>query len=218
MQLEEMSAFFEKRIDGYDTHMLEEVPGCKQGYSLLASLLPADIETLLDLGCGTGLELGPIFARFPDLAVTGVDLSQAMLERLREKYPGRNLSLVCGSYLDRSFGNDAFDAAVSFQTMHHIGLEEKARVYTAIRNALKPGGLYVECDYVVMTREEEESLTAQSVRLRQEQNVPAGELCHFDTPLCIENQLLAFQRAGFETAEFVWREGNTTIFIAAKSR
>ena len=33
----------------------------------------------MDLGCGTGLELEAIFEKFPEIHVTGVDLSWTML-------------------------------------------------------------------------------------------------------------------------------------------
>lgn len=67
MELEEMTAFFTSRLDLYDEHMLREVPGCRAGYARMAALLPEGTARLLDLGCGTGLELEPIFARFPKL-------------------------------------------------------------------------------------------------------------------------------------------------------
>lgn len=50
------------------------------GYIKLAELIPDTARKLLDLGCGTGLELGRIFQRFPDISVTGVDLSSEMLK------------------------------------------------------------------------------------------------------------------------------------------
>ena len=73
--LEEMRAFFAARVDIYDEHMRNEVEGCREGYARMAALLPEGIYSLLDLGCGTGLELEGIFARFPDLRVTGIDLT-----------------------------------------------------------------------------------------------------------------------------------------------
>ena len=63
--LETMSDFFTARTEMYDEHMLTEVEGCKEGYAKMASLVPDDTQTLLDLGCGTGLELEPIFNRIP---------------------------------------------------------------------------------------------------------------------------------------------------------
>ena len=71
--IEEMSAFFAARVEGYDEHMLNDVVGCREGYARLAQALPADARDVLDLGCGTGLELDALFARFPDLRVTGID-------------------------------------------------------------------------------------------------------------------------------------------------
>lgn len=216
MQLEEMSAFFAQRVGDYDTHMLNEVEGCREGYQILAALLPEGIENLLDLGCGTGLELEPVFARFPALQVTGIDLSESMLSKLREKYAERSISLICASYLNYSFEDCAYDAAISFQTLHHLDYAEKTRVYSALFNAIKPGGVYIECDYMVLTQREEDELAAENKRLRREQNIPSDALCHFDTPRCVANQLGALHEAGFQAGGVVWREGNTTIIKAVK--
>ena len=84
MVLEEMSAFFTARIAEYDEHMLYCVEGCREGYVKMAELVPEKARTLLDLGCGTGLELSEIFKRIPDVEVVGIDLTQAMLEKLSE--------------------------------------------------------------------------------------------------------------------------------------
>jgi SAM-dependent methyltransferase len=40
----------------------------------------ADVRTMLEIGAGTGLILEKLVARRPDLAVVGVDLTQAMLD------------------------------------------------------------------------------------------------------------------------------------------
>ena len=44
------------------------------------------INSLLDIGCGTGLELASIYQKFPNVKITGIDLSKDMLEKLRVKY------------------------------------------------------------------------------------------------------------------------------------
>ena len=118
--LEAMSDFFTARTEMYDEHMLTEVEGCKEGYKKMASLLPEDCETLLDLGCGTGLELDEIFRLYPDIKVVGIDLTQSMLDKLRQKHPAKEMRLICGDYFQEPFGANVFDCAVSFQTMHHF--------------------------------------------------------------------------------------------------
>lgn len=213
--LEEMSRFFAARTEGYDRHMLDEVEGCAEGYRLMASLLPADLSSLLDLGCGTGLELDEIFRRFPELRVTGIDLTQAMLDRLREKHPCRAMTLLCGNYLEADLGRACFDAAVSFQTLHHLTPGEKAALYRRLYQALRPGGRYLECDYMVETQEDEDHWFAECVRLRRRQGVPDGMAVHFDTPCAIGNQIRLLQQAGFRVRQH-WRRGNTTLLVADK--
>ena len=56
--LEKMSDFFEARLDGYDAHMLTNIESAAEFYPLTAKQLPmAETCHILDLGCGTGLEL-----------------------------------------------------------------------------------------------------------------------------------------------------------------
>ena len=39
-----------------------------------------------------------MLAERPDLRVTGIDLTQAMLDELKKKHPEANLRLICGDY------------------------------------------------------------------------------------------------------------------------
>jgi tRNA (cmo5U34)-methyltransferase len=214
--LEPMSDFFAARVEGYDEHMLKNVDGCREGYEKMAELLPDSVKSLLDLGCGTGLELDEIFKTKPELSVTGVDLSKSMLDCLRQKHPEKNLALIEANYFDADLGVEAFDAAVSFETMHHFSHEEKIGLYAKIRRALKPGGRYIECDYMVTNQKEEDFYYAENVRLRREQNIPQDAFYHYDTPCTVENQIAMLQKAGFSKVEAVWHNGSTTMIVAEK--
>ena len=215
-RLEKMDEFFAARLDTYEEHMLEEVVGCREGYKLAATLIPSGVKELLDLGCGTGLELDRIFERLPELSVTGIDLSDAMLGRLREKHPDKKLELIHGSFIGMDFGSDRFDAAVSFQSLHHLGHSKKTDIYRKIYSALRPGGLYVEGDYMVFTQSEEDELFAENARLRHLSGAAPDELYHFDTPCTVHNQLNMLRKAGFGDVREVWREGNTSVIVARK--
>ncbi|EQB86772.1 cyclopropane fatty-acyl-phospholipid synthase-like methyltransferase [Clostridium punense] len=216
MAIEQMSDFFNARVEGYDDHMINIVEGCKEGYEKMAELLPKEANELLDLGCGTGLELDEIFKIKPLINVTGIDLTQAMLDKLKQKHPNKNLKLINESYFDYNFGISKYDAAVSFQTLHHFSHEDKLKLYTKIFNALKPNGEYIECDYMVESQEDEDFYYSENKRIREEQNIPEDEFYHYDTPCTIDNQIKLLTKAGFKVVKTHWRMENTTIIVAKK--
>ena len=215
--LEKMADFFTARVDEYDNHMMNDVVGCKEGYIKMAELLPETVVNLLDLGCGTGLELDEIFKIRPNIKVTGVDLSKAMLGVLKQKHPNQDLTLINANYFDYDFGIEWFDAIISFQTMHHFSHEQKIQLYSRIYSALKPGGKYIEGDYMVIEQKDEDFYFKESERIRKEQNIADGEFYHYDTPCTVDNQLKILRLAKFEKVEMVWRLENTTIVVAQRA-
>jgi len=214
--IEKMDEFFATRIDIYEYNMLHNAEGVAEGYIELAKYIPAGTRTLLDLGCGTGLELEEIFQLYPNINVTGIDITQVMLDMLSKKYGDKDIVLICASYLDYDFGEEKYDCIISVETMHHWTHKEKRSLYTNIHRALKPGGRYIECDYMVLKQSEEDYWFSESKRIRTEQNIPSGEFYHFDTPCTIDNQIKLLLQSGFTTAHMVWCKGATTIIIAEK--
>ena len=214
--MEKMNEFFTARADGYDEHMLSNVKGCKEAYKKMAELVPKTTTTLLDLGCGTGLELDEIFKLLPRVSVTGIDLTQAMLNKLKQKHPDKTLKLICNSYFDVDLGISSYDCVISFQTMHHFNHKTKIAIYKKIRNALKDNGMYIECDYMVTKQEDEDNYYAENSRIRKELNISPKEFYHYDTPCTIDNQILMFKKAEFTKVEKVFCLGNTTIIIGYK--
>lgn len=214
--MEKMEDFFTARVDNYDEHMINEVEGCREGYLKMAGLVPEETKTLLDLGCGTGLELETIWSRNPGIAVTGIDLTPAMLERLKKKYSDREVTLIEADYMACELGTERYDTAVSFQTLHHFTHEEKLGLYEKVWRALKAGGCYIECDYMTETQEQEDYFFAEKKRLEKEQKLIRGEYYHFDMPCTMDNQKSLLKQAGFSDVKVVWRQENTTILYAKR--
>ena len=64
--LEKMDEFFDARLNIYDEHQLTEIESAREFYPFTAELLPESAGArVLDLGCGTGLELGEFFKLNP---------------------------------------------------------------------------------------------------------------------------------------------------------
>ena len=104
-------------------------------------LKPQPGMKILDIGCGTGnlsLELAKLGAE-----VTGVDISEAMLVKAREKAKKENLDIefYCADVHNLPFDDETFDAVVSLSALEFVpdlseALKEAYRV-------LKPGGRLV---------------------------------------------------------------------------
>ena len=214
---EPMSDFFRDRLDGYDDHMLDTVEGCRAAYPRVAALLPDGLTHLLDLGCGTGLELSAIFERFPSLNVSGIDISGPMLSRLREKFPDKELCLVAGDFRRMKLGISFFGAAVSAEALHHLTRSEKEELYPRIAGALTAGGVFVELDYMLRDREEADRLLAEAEAAREEHGIPQGEAMHLDIPLTVTDEIALLTASGFSEVTEVFSEGNTVILLARKA-
>lgn len=189
--LEEMSDFFSARLEGYEAHMQLWQPV----YRALPDLLPPACEDVLDLGCGTGLELGPLFEAFPALRVTAVDLCAPMLEKLEERFPA--VCALKGDYLRTDYPPAAFDAVISVESFHHLWPEQKAGLYQKLFHTLRPGGRLVLADYLACCPEEEELLAEACRKLRVQQGIPADRQVHFDLPLTPEHECSLLRAAGF---------------------
>ncbi len=212
--LEKMDDFFAVRVDGYDEHMMSNVEKAADFYAYTASLLPkAAGSKVLDLGCGTGLELEEYFGFNPQAKVTGIDLSEAMLNALKAKFPDKALTLVQASYFDVPLGEHVYDAAVSVESLHHFKDEMKESLYRKLRAALKTGGMFVLTDCFAESDELEKEYFETLARLKKEQGLSEDEFYHFDTPLTVEHEMDVLRRAGFRDVRIDkrWSEKTCTV-------
>ena len=215
--LEKMGEFFDARLDGYEEHQLKTIASAEEFYPFTAACLPkAPGSRILDLGCGTGLELRYYYEMVPTALVTGIDLAPGMLEALRKKFPEKALILIQGSYFDVPFQENAFDAAVSVESLHHFTKAEKIPLYAKLRRALKSGGFFILTDYFAGSDEEEQSRREELLRLRKEQKLPDEEFYHFDTPLTVEHEKEALLAAGFSSVTVLENWGPTFTLKAER--
>lgn len=196
--LERMDAFFENRLKGYDEHMLTNIEGADEFYKFTAKQLPMKpCSEVLDLGCGTGLELEEYFSLNPTVHITGIDLSEAMLNTLAAKFPNKNLTLIHSSYFEVPFKNDKYNAAVSVESLHHFTEGQKLSLYQKLFRALKTDGYFILTDYFTESEALEKEYFENLQRLKKEQNITGNEFYHYDTPLTVEYEMQILKEAGF---------------------
>jgi tRNA (cmo5U34)-methyltransferase len=214
---EEMGDFFDQRSGGYDAHMRQAVASFGAFYKAVAQPIPITQEPvrILDLGCGTGLELGPILERAPEARITAVDLSARMLAQLRSKHGARRrqILLIQGSYLEMPLARTPYDYVVSVMTLHHLQPEAKRSMYERIREAVKDGGRYIEGDYVV-SEDEAGRVWAeyQEQVARMGDGRPGGY--HIDLPLTMVMQRRLLLQAGFSRVDVIWAESEAAVYVA----
>ena len=214
---EEMAAFFDQRVTDYEAHMAEHIEDCTAFYASVANEIPSawSAPHILDLGIGTGLELEAVFERFPSARVTGIDLSRRMLETLADKprpWIGQ-LRLICRSFLDAPFGESVYDAVISVMALHHWIPDVKLDLYRRIRRALKPGGLFINADYVESAEESRRRLAAYDPGEHGDRH-----LLHIDLPLTVQAELELLRSAGFDFDWIAFQRERCATVVAASPK
>jgi phosphatidylethanolamine/phosphatidyl-N-methylethanolamine N-methyltransferase len=98
-------------------------------------------DQILEVGIGTGLNL-PLYP--PNCRVTGIDLSEEMLDKAQDKVFELGLGNVTLKAMDATvmdFGDDEFDSAVATYTISAV--PDPVGVLREMRRVVKPGGRIV---------------------------------------------------------------------------
>ena len=213
-RLERMEDFFAARVKDYDDHMRTNIEGSLEFYAYTASLLPKEPNSkVLDLGCGTGLELEEYYKLNPYTETTGIDLSEDMLNALKAKFPGKHLTLIHGSYFDVPLGDRIYDAAVSVESLHHFSAEMKMSLYKKLYASLKDHGIFVLTDYFAESEEREKEYSEELARLKREQGLSGDTFYHYDTPLLVDHEMDILRRAGFSDVRIMKKWGESTCTV-----
>ncbi|MEO7984746.1 MAG: class I SAM-dependent methyltransferase [Bacteroidota bacterium] len=100
-------------------------------------------RTVLDIGCGTGRHWNKFQVQSPGRLV-GYDVSGAMLDKLKIKFPGAEIFLGKGSFLPE-MKDHSCHLIVSTLTIAHI--ENLKEAFTEWDRVLQPGGEIIFTDY-----------------------------------------------------------------------
>jgi ubiquinone/menaquinone biosynthesis C-methylase UbiE len=102
---------------------------------------------VVDLGCGPATVLRQLGIRRPDLSLTGVDVDEAMLASARQHLP--RATFVKGSIDAVPIDAKSVDVVISSMVFHHLRHELKRPALQEGQRILKPGGIFLLCDFSV---------------------------------------------------------------------
>lgn len=108
--------------------------------SVLLSKIDKDgVDSILDLGCGTGRFTKPL-AEYFDAFVHGVDPSAKMLQVAMDKYQGLACDFAQGSTDEIPLDDGVIDLAFMSMVYHHV--QDKGKAIDEVRRVLKRSGKF----------------------------------------------------------------------------
>jgi ubiquinone/menaquinone biosynthesis C-methylase UbiE len=113
-------------------------------YRRIAQKAASEVQAgqALEIGPGPGFISLELAKLLPEMDVTGLDLSQTMVEmaekNAREYGLSERVQFKKGDAAEMPFADGSFDLIVSSGSLHHW--EEPARIFNEVHRVLKPGG------------------------------------------------------------------------------
>jgi len=188
---------FDWNPETYLTEMLDELPGYEELQEAVAAATDSlTFETVLELGTGTGETALRVLARHPGARWTGIDASEAMLNRARERLPGADLRLA---RLEGPLPEGPFDLVISALAVHHLDAEGKRGLFERVAEVTDA---FVLGDVVVPERPEDAVIEIDGV---------------YDVPSSAAEQLSWLRDAGFD-ADATFVRPDLAVFRALKPR
>lgn len=100
-------------------------------------------EQVLDLACGTGQLAARLLARWPQLQITGVDVSSQMLRRACARQ--LRVHWLCGEAASLPLADEQFDVVACLSAFHYF--RQPRRALVEMRRVLRPGGQLIVVDW-----------------------------------------------------------------------
>ncbi|MDQ8195512.1 class I SAM-dependent methyltransferase [Coraliomargarita sp. SDUM461004] len=151
-------------------------------------------DTVLDVACGPGL-VACEFARFAK-NVTGIDLTEKMIEEARRRQASEALSNMdwrIGSATELPFENDRFSVVISRYTFHHFTRPQS--VLSEMIRVCRPNGWVLIADPVLPAHFVD--AYNEMERLRDPSHTQALSVEEFDS-MITSSGLVEIHRSGYE--------------------
>ncbi|RHX92993.1 class I SAM-dependent methyltransferase [Leptospira stimsonii] len=109
----------------------------------LKTLKIAEGETVCDLMCGDGSNIGIIKKKFGKNPILGVDISKCMIQRARKRFGENNVTYFAENALSSSIASGSCDAVSCTFGLKTLSAEERRILFSEVYRILKPSGTFV---------------------------------------------------------------------------
>jgi ubiquinone/menaquinone biosynthesis C-methylase UbiE len=136
----EIAVRYDRNADRYDDVTRYNAEAAAR---LIRALPERGYRSLLDVGCGTGYATLAMVQRFRIPAVTGIDVSEQMMERMREKLDasrGVDADLHVADVLAMPVNDRAYDCVLASMALHWF--PKRAEAIAAMAMKVAPGGAF----------------------------------------------------------------------------
>ena len=218
---------FDERVAAVFDDMIERsVPFYRHNMELILRIVCRKLQRggrYVDLGCSTGALAIEVAKRCGgETEIVGIDNAPAMIERARKKAQAyeAEVSFLCEDILLHDFGEA--DTITANYTLQFIRPVARPKLVEKIRKALKPGGLFLFSEKVLMRNR---WLDKQIVDIYHDYKKGRGyseteiarkreALENVLVPYTIEENAQMLLEAGFETVDTIFQWGNFATFAA----
>jgi cyclopropane-fatty-acyl-phospholipid synthase len=159
---------------------------------MIAKMGIEDGDRILDIGCGWGCIANYLLYKFPNLQMTGVNLSRLQCDYMRQKMQDPNSALSSGRFtlVEGDFNTidfaKPFDKILSVGVFCHIG--NLTQSFRKVASFLKPGGVFFLHIITVRTPNNISSAFTHKYIF------PHGRYWNFDAPPAHNRDLKTVQR------------------------
>ncbi|WAC05053.1 MAG: methyltransferase domain-containing protein [Methanoregula sp.] len=146
--MEHIRTAFDAVASEYDAQRQYVIPALDTFYgtAVWAADWTGPSPAILDIGAGTGLLSALMLQRYPDAALTLLDISDEMLKVARQRFfKNTKVRYIVGDYVKTGL-EGRYDLICSALSIHHLTHEDKEHLYRRIYMALNPGGVFVNAD------------------------------------------------------------------------
>ena len=213
--------------DVFDDMIDRSVPFYKENLNLSINILKNyinDNDNILDLGSSTGTFLINLAKLNPNLKLTGIDNSSAMIQKAQKKAKafGVNIDFLEEDFLEYEFGkNKIISANYTIQFIRPI---KREKLITKIYNSLEDGGIFLMSEKLISEDKKlNKILIDEYYKYKKEKGYSEYEIAKKREAL--ENVLIPYTElenremlstSGFKHIEVIFRWCNFATFLAFK--